>query len=294
MIGTGATCRVYELPDGNVVKVLLKADFSEAERELLLSKWVFLKGLPTAISYDVAEVDGRPGLLYESLGRDNLRNHFRDSAGALKPLLDEYLALLKAINAIDTEEGQLPSAKQKALAEVREIRDAFTHEEYDGILRLFDTIPENTHMVHGDCHLKNIKVRDGKLFLIDLDTLSAGAPIFELSGLSCAYYAYDALKTGDGGLNEFFGIDDSIIKKTYHYVTDHYYGGLSEEERKENLSRIELLTCIHMLHELKPEDPGDRELYDFMYRRVREGLAEVRDLRLRSGRFPSGKGAMID
>ena len=281
LVGSGAASSVYQLPNDDVVKVLLGTDFKEAEREILLSKWVFLKGIPTAISYDVVDVDGHPGLLYESLGRDNLRNQLRDHANDLTPLLEKYLELIRSINAIEVEEGQLPSAKQHALKEIQEIKAVFSEDEFARITTLFDTIPEDCHMVHGDCHIKNIKIVNGKPFLIDLDTLSVGDPIFELSGLCCCYDAYSALNLGGDGFNEFFGVEDRIIRETYHYILDHYSESLSDADKKSNLKKIELLTYLHMLHELNPDDPDEKGLYDDMFRKVRERLNTVPDLVLK-------------
>jgi len=282
LIGTGATCKVYDLQDGNVVKVLFSTDYKEAEREILLSKWAFLKGLPTAISYDVVEVDGHPGLLYESLGRDNLRNHFRDEADNLMPLLKQYLEFIKTINSIDIAEWNLPSAKQKTLSEIQEIQTIFTANEYNDILKLIDSIPEDTHMVHGDCHIKNIKMRDGKLLLIDLDTLSAGNPIFELSGLCCGYHAYSALNIGDNGYNDFFEINQNIIETIYSYIMGHYFENISLEEKRSNQEKIELLTYIHMLHDLNPDNPSEKPLYTHMFDNVRKMLPTISDLLLKS------------
>jgi len=281
LIGTGAAGKVYRLPDGDVVKVLFSTDFEAAEREILLSKWAFVKGIPTAISYDVADVDGHPGLLYESLGRDNLRNHLRNHQGDLTELLAKYLSLIKTIDAILPEKGVLPSAKEKALEELRSITERLTDEEYEKSQALLHTIPEDGHVVHGDCHIKNIKMVDGQPFLIDLDTLSTGDPLFELSGLCCCYDAYAIKNVNASGFNDFFEMEQRLIAEAYHYILDHYFEGLSAGDRRENLSKIELLTWLHMLHELNPEDPADLPLYEEMYRRVRERLPRVNDLVLR-------------
>ncbi len=286
LIGTGATCEVYLLPDDNVVKVLTSTDFEEAKREILLAKWAFKKGLNTAISYDVVDVDGHPGLLYESLGRDNLRNHLRDSGDQLMDLLKQYLEFVRSINRIEVEEGQLPSAKEKALRDLYSIRDRFTEDEFQRAAFLINTIPEDLHMVHGDSHMKNIKIVKNELFLIDLDTLSTGLPLFELSGLCCGYHAYNALNTesDEEGFNSFFGISEDIVQKTYEYIMDHYYEDLSEEEKRENRRKIELFTYFRMLHDLNPENEGEKALYNDMYQRVKDRLYIVDNLVLADGR----------
>lgn len=280
-IGVGACGKVYLLPDDNVVKVLFSTDYAEAEREISLSKWAFLKGIATAISYDVVEVDGHPGLVYESLGRDNLRNHLRDNPDQRTSLLEQYLAFIKSIGAIEVEPGQLPSAKQNFLNKIAPIRAYFEPAAFERILSLIDTVPESLHMVHGDCHMKNIKVVEDKFYLIDLDTLSAGDPIFELSGIACAYHAYAQLNLDENGFNTFFEIDNSIIQEAYRFITDRYFESINEEDKRENRTKTELLTYILMLDYLDPDNEKEKPLFDEFLHQVNEKIYTVKDLVLK-------------
>jgi len=279
IIGTGATCTVYLLPDDNVIKVLNSTDFKEAEREIQLSKWAFAEGIPTAISYDVADVNGHPGLVYESLGRGNLRNELRDKPNEFIPIMESYLALIKKINSVTVASGQLPPIKKQILNGLKRTERYLSAEAYIELIRLVNTIPEDNHLIHGDCHIKNIKVQNGSFFLIDLDTLSTGDAIFELIGLCCCYNAY--VNADENGYNTFFEIDDAIIKATYQYILDNYYPDISEDDKRENTTKIELLSYACMLFYLNPNDKNDRPCFDDMLAKVNERLFAVGDLILK-------------
>lgn len=276
LIGTGAMGKVYLLEDDNVVKVMNSTDVLESEREIQLSKWAFSKGLPTAISYDVVDVDGHPGLVYESLGRGNLRNELRDKPDEFIPIMQRYLELIKTVNSITAENGQLPSAKEQFLKRIERTAAYFTSDEFGRIKELVSAIPEDNHLIHGDCHIKNVKVLGDALFLIDLDTLSVGNPIFEFMGLCCCYTAY--YNTDENGYNFFFEIDDAIVKRAYYYIVDNYFD-IGEDDKKKNAEKIELISYASMLYQLNPVD--DKVCFDDMLARVKSRLYSVENLILK-------------
>ena len=271
-IGSGYASRVYALPDGNVVKVLRQGGPEEAEREIRLSKWAFSKGIPTAISYDVVDVDGRPGLVYESLGRGNLRNAFRDEPERFDALLADYLKLLRTVNSLTDEEGRLPAASAKYRAALEAVKDLLTPEEAARAAALLSTIPEKATLVHGDCQIKNVRVVKGELFLIDLDTLSRGDPIFELAGLFLCYRCYPELDPQP--YDAFFEIGTETLTRILAGIFDGYFPGLSEEQRLQNERKAAFLARLNLLATLR----GDGEVPTAALCRFREALAAVDNL----------------
>ena len=197
LIGQGYNADVYLFDDENVVKVLKHSSFEDADREIQLSKWALKQGIPTAISYDVIDVDGRPGLVYESLGRGNLRNILRDTPERFDEVLSRYNELLHTVNSIVVEPGQLPDAIDAYSAYLEKAKCAMTGEEYERMKTLLGTVPKCYNLVHGDFHVKNVKVMRNELLLIDLDTLKRGDAIFELAALCRPLAGVDELQPGD-------------------------------------------------------------------------------------------------
>ena len=59
LIGEGFFSKVYRLDLETIVKVYIKdTSLEDIERELSFAKQAIIKGIPTAISYDVVDVDG--------------------------------------------------------------------------------------------------------------------------------------------------------------------------------------------------------------------------------------------
>jgi len=275
LIGVGGCSKVYLLPDDNVVKVLNIADFNDAEKEIQLAKWAFSKGIPTPISYDVVDIDGYPGLVYESLGKGNLRNLIKENPDSFISIMERYVAFLRKINSIEGDEKMVPSSKQKTFSKLNAIKKYFSEKEFDEIIRLVNTIPEDRHLIHGDCHVKNIRVVKNEFYLIDLDTLSMGDPIFELMGLCSCYHAYS--NKDETGYDIFFDIDGGIIQRVYQYILDNYYPNISEEAKCDNIKKIELFTYIIMLYNLNPDNPKEKACFDDMFSRVKARLFTVDD-----------------
>ena len=278
LIGSGYFGNVYQTADDTVVKVLKRGSFDEAEREIRLSKWAFSKGIPTAISFDVADVDGRPGLVYESLGRDNLRNRLRDHPEEFDRVMARYAALLHTINAVVVEDDPLPSALEEYKGFLRTAEDRMTREEYARMTALLDTVPDRHTLLHRDCQVKNVKIKKDELFLIDLDTLSTGDPIFELVGLFCCYKAFPVMKEVD--FDDFFDLSAAMLSRIYDTLFALYFKGLSAELLAENERKIALLTYMYMIYWVKTQSPDQERWADIVYREFQKLLPLVDDLRL--------------
>lgn len=277
-IGSGYCGDVYLIGGDTVVKVMKSTDYKDAEREILLSKWAFRKGLPTAISFDVADVDGHPGLVYESLGRGNLRNELRDHPESFDAVVEKYVALLRKINSIPVEPGELPSALEKNRKELETARAVITPEEYDRAKELLSTVPQNRFLIHGDCQVKNVKVLKGELFLIDLDTLSCGDPIFELSALYSSYRLFN--RFNGYPINDFFDLPSCTVDRLIDALLKGYFGDISPEELEKNTRRVALSAYIHMISFCLTDWPDKPEVLEEMLKGFRECLPTVDTLEL--------------
>lgn len=277
LIGSGAASNVYMIAEDTVVKVLKKGSMQDAEREIMLSKWALKKGIPTAISYDVVDVDGHPGLVYESLGRGNLRNLIRDCPEKFDDTMRRYAELLHTINSVVVEENQLPNAWEAYAKALDFLRGTITEAEYGRMRALLETIPPSMKLVHGDCQMKNVRVVGNEFLLIDLDTLSCGDAIFELAGLYCCYKAYQEPATSD--FDSFFEMPVETEKKMLDSVFELYFEGVSDEARQVNVKKTALLSYMYMSSLGKRGELSDVAA-ETMLQNFREYLYQVDDLKL--------------
>ncbi len=270
LIGEGFNSKVYRVDQENIVKVFIHDESEEEiQRELDLAKYAFVQGIPTAISFDIVDVEGKKGVMFEMMNAGSLRNYVRDDTSHLDEHLDKYAALLKELHSTRDKERRLPDARVRMLRHLDENKNSFTAEEYARISALANELPEKDIILHGDCHIKNIMLHNGEPVLIDLDTLSRGDPVIELGNI---YYAYNAFEVFWPGNNEtFFGIPQSLINRVMDGVTDRYFAGQSAEQRTRNMDRIRFASDVRMMHFLARNKPEEKEAL----RKVAEDLVQI-------------------
>ena len=281
MLGHGYYSQVYQVDPETVVKVLKNGTVEDAEREIKLSKWAFSNGISTAISYDVVDIDGHPGLVYELLGKGSLRDRLLNYPDEFDRRLRQYADLMHTIhNVVDTE-AHLPKALD-FYTEKLDDTSLITEDERQRMRMLLDTIPDTSHIVHRDCHIKNIKVVNDDLMLIDLDTLSRGDPIFDFMSVFCAYKTYSE-GHGYTETDTFFDMPIAFEKRILGTLFLMYFSDLEEDDLQENINKVALLSYLHMLIFLDECDDEEKSTYDTdkMVGSFREYLYKSDDLRLK-------------
>ena len=251
LIGEGYFSKVYRLDRDTIIKVFRFAtDIAEVERELHLAKQAFILGIPTAISFDIVKVDGKFGVRFEMLDCKSLRDLIRDEPDNFEDYLHRYALLLQKIGLTESMSDELPDMKKVFLEKLDFVKGDFEAEEYGALSAFLSSIPDRTTFVHGDCHVKNIMVRDGEFFLIDMDTLSRGHPIFEYALLLCPYAIFEEDDPGNG--LRFFGLPKETLQALWDGVAKSWLG---EKYTKEALDQIRILAYIHMLWWNRKNEP---------------------------------------
>lgn len=277
-VGHGFFSDVYRIDPETVVKVLKTGTTQDAEREIRLSKWALLNGIPTAISYDVADIDGHPGLVYELLGRGSLREQLLDHPEDFDRRMRQYIDLLHSIHAVTDTERRLPKAVDQYWKELKTFT-WITDEERAKMYALLNTIPETDHVVHRDCHFKNIKVVNDEMMLIDLDTLSRGDPIFDMVSLCNSYSTFNEARNYND-LDPFFDMPVAAEKRILDTLLSLYFPDLSETELAENVTKIRVLSYWSVMQFI--ENYEGNIVYDMpkILGLFRQCLWAVNDLRL--------------
>ena len=109
VIGKGAYGTVYKIDEDTIVKVYDSPDsLPLIENERKKSKQAFIKGIPTAISYDIVRVGDSYGSVFELLQADNLNDYYLDNPGKEDEIIDQYVQMLKTVHSVQIEAGALP------------------------------------------------------------------------------------------------------------------------------------------------------------------------------------------
>ncbi len=203
IIGEGANGTVCRIDRETVVKVYRNPEaLPEIRRERELARTAFVLGIPTAIPFDVVRVEeGGYGSVFELLDAQSLARLLRTGELSVEQAAEKSIALLKRIHATRVKPDSVPDMRPVALEWADRLQAHLPHALHRKLRALLEAVPEDDHLLHGDFHIKNIMLQDGECFLIDMDSLCRGHPIFELAGMFNAYCGFSDL---DPSVSRFF------------------------------------------------------------------------------------------
>ncbi len=228
-IGAGACGEVYRLDDETIIKLYYpRVKKEEIEREKELSKKAFVMGVPTAISYDIVEADGRTGVVYELINSKTLGELIRENPDKVDEYIDMYADVCKQVHSIEATDTSLPSFKDINRADIPNIT-GLSDEELGILNEFLDMVPDRLNCLHGDLNINNIMVQDGECCLIDMGEFSVGSPMFDISRiLFSMHYAAD----NEADYNDFYKLPRKTVDELLDKFLKRYFEASSLEEAK--------------------------------------------------------------
>ena len=244
-IGEGAHGEVYRLDEETIAKIYREPETLESIREEKeLSKWAFVKGVPTAISYDIVKADGRYGVVFELLNAISASDYVNESEENFEDFVMKSVELMKQIHSIEVIPGELPDMKAQTLDWVEKCRKYMPDDICDWLKRLTGELPDSHTFLHADFHLKNIMVVKDELMLIDMGTLCAGDPIFEMATI---YNSYKEFPSMTPKAAEFLGLDVDTASRLWDRILELYMGDADETEKMETERRAQIFGCVRII-----------------------------------------------
>ncbi len=227
VIGRGACGECYRIDDETIIKLYYEGgNVTTIEHEKALAKKAFVMGIPTAISYDIVEANGRKGVIYELIKSKTLGELMRSHPDKLDEYIAMYVDVCKKINAIHTKDPEIPSFKDLNRADIKNVT-GITDEERNMMYRFIDLVPDGDTCIHGDLNINNIMVQDGECCLIDMGELSTGMPMFDLSRIA---FSMVYANTEKGTFNAFYKMPSEKVDEIYHKFFRGYFGCDTLEE----------------------------------------------------------------
>ena len=221
VIGSGACGECYRIDDETIVKLYYpRISEKEIETEKALAKKAFVLGIPTAISYDIVECEGRKGVVYELIKSKTIGEMIRDNPDEKDKYLDLYVNVCKTIANIHTNDPDSPSFKDVNDADIKKIVD-ISDEEREYLHKFISLVPEDNACIHGDLNINNIMVENGECVLIDMGELSTGISLWDISRIIFSmYYA----NTKPGEMNGFYKMPSEEVDELYKGFIQRYFG----------------------------------------------------------------------
>ncbi len=237
-IGSGACGEVFRLDEERIIKLYYpRVKEDEVQQEKDLARKAFVLGLPTAISYDIVEAEGRIGVVYELIQSKTLGELLREHPDRLEQYADMYARVCRQVHSVSVEEGELPSFKDLNRADIPNIT-GITQEEASYLYEFLDLIPDRSFCVHGDLNVNNIMVQKGECCLIDMGEFSMGMPLFDISRiLFSIHYAAE----GENGYNTFYRMPQATLDGMLSLLLKRYFQADTLEEAQEKDPDVEWL-----------------------------------------------------
>ena len=244
-IGEGAHSEVYRIDEETIVKVYRESEsIDKIIKGKELSKWAFVKGIPTAISYDIIKSGTRYGVVYELLNARSAVDYVRESEDNLKDFAEKSVELMNRIHSIEVKPGELHDMKAQTLEWVENCRKYMKDDICDWLKQLTEELPDSHTFLHADFHIKNIMVVKGELMLIDMDTLCAGDPIFEMATVYNSYMEFPSMTPKAAA---FLGLDVDTAARLWSRTLEAYMGDADEPAKKETERRVQIFGCIRII-----------------------------------------------
>lgn len=274
VIGQGAIGTVYRLDADTVVKVYNLPDcMSMIENEQKRARQAFVKGIPTAIPFDIVRVGEKYGTVFELVKADNYCSLLIGNPEKAEEIIREYASLVKAVHAVVMEPGEVPDARGNYIGYVDETADWLGEELHHRLNALLKDMPPDLHAVHGDIHMKNVMCAGGEPLLIDMDTLSCGDPVFDFAGLFNTYCAF--MEDDPANALAFHGMSADMCRTVYRQTLAVSLEGRGAEALKRAEDRAALLGYVRFLHMICVLGLGKPELNALQ---TEHTLARMREL----------------
>ena len=225
LIGSGGYGKVYRIDPETIVKVYnptISLDMVQLERNV--AQKAFLKGVPTAISFDVVKCADSYGVVFELLDAKTVAQIIDKDPSLVREMGKKSAEMLKSIHNIVVEDEALPNRKSEALEWHKKIAPYLTQEEADEILAFIQNMPDSKTFLHGDFNSKNIMVNGDEFLLIDIGDAACGHPVFDVAGLILAYLYLPQSKMPEEDRYHLLGFHLSDAAAMLNAMFSTYFG----------------------------------------------------------------------
>ncbi|MBR5088255.1 MAG: anti-sigma factor antagonist [Ruminiclostridium sp.] len=230
VIGQGGHGKVYRLDEETIIKVYHdNSPLSLIEKEREYAKNAFVHGVPSAIAYDIVETEEGYGLVFEMAGAVTVSRFVTEHPEKLQEYAVKFGTLLKTLNSTEADPKLYGDIRQIYLERAEKARKYFTDEENEQLIKMINSVPDGSGMVHGDYHTNNVMVQsDGELVLIDMADISRGNSLFDIGGTFLVMYI--------AGMNDpnvtkwVIGLDYELSKQMWGITLSTYYGTTDKQK----------------------------------------------------------------
>ena len=229
VIGGGYFSTVYKLDADTIVKVFNRAHITleKIESDQKRAREIFIRDIPTAISFDVVRVGEHYGIVYEMIDALSLSAAIKQNPERLPELGRKAGALLKKLHTTEFPDGTLPDATDRFYAPIESLHEhaLISDSEHDMLNGIIDGIPKRNSLIHYDYHPNNILVHGDDLVLIDVGEASLGNPVIDFaSSYFVSLATVKLLNAPDKTIEQIIGINNALMTDLWREMLGEYFG----------------------------------------------------------------------
>lgn len=186
VIGKGGHGQVLRLNGDTIVKLFHPGTpVEDAEREQEYAKRALIMGIPTAIPFDVVKCGDSIGLVFEMINSTTLSEFIQKNPERFEEYAVKYANLMKQLHETKVTKDMLAGTKELYRERIERLKALgyFNETEIADLHRINDAFADDTCIIHGDFHPKNIMVMEEELVLIDMADISYGNPLYDLGSM---------------------------------------------------------------------------------------------------------------
>lgn len=227
-IGRGYFSTVYRLDGDTIIKVFNRAPttLAKIEEDQRRAREIFIRDIPTAISFDVVRCGEHYGIVYEMIDALSLSRVVMQQPERLPDLGRKMGALLKKLHTTEFPAGTFPDAVGYVYKSSNILHEhgLISGAEYDMLNRFADSIPRRNTLIHYDFHPNNILVQGDDLVLIDVGDASLGNPVLDLAALYfLAFTTTRHLNTPTSTIEQVVGCSFSAMADLWRGMLQEYF-----------------------------------------------------------------------
>ena len=241
--GDGFTSETYFTNDNDAM-IKLYYDFvnkDEVLREKRYATEAFKLGVPTPLSGDLLDINGKKGIIFERIKtKTSIARLYSQQHDKKEELAKSFAELSKKLHATKCNTSVFPNVKEVYKGYVDDFKE-LTNEEKDRIKAFIDKVEDRETCVHGDFHFGNVIVTsDNQKLFIDMSDFAYGNPLFDLG----TFY-FVTHNDRDDYAEKLFHNTKENLKEFFDAFVKYYYPNKSPKEVEELLRPFSALTVIH-------------------------------------------------
>jgi aminoglycoside phosphotransferase (APT) family kinase protein len=185
-IAFGRTAELFAWGTGRVLK-LLRPGFAPGliQQEEAITRAMLQAGLPAPKIYEVLEVDGRPGIVYERIDGPALIERMQQRPLQLRQHAAQLARLHAAVHTHRYSPAPADAPRQKpVLVQQIEQAEVLPAAQRAAALALLERLPDGDTLCHNDFHPLNVLLGANGALIIDWESANLGNPCADVARTS--------------------------------------------------------------------------------------------------------------